>query len=63
MLTEREIEVIKLRKKGLKQSEISKKLKLSQPAISGFERNANKKIKDVFEILKIIKKIGVKIEK
>jgi len=62
MLTEREIQILKLRKKGLKQNEIAKKLNLTQPAVSGFERNANRKIKDVFETLKILKKMGVKIE-
>ena len=63
MLTEREIQILKLRKEGIKQNEIARKLKLSQPAISGFERNASRKIKDACDILDIIKRIGVKIEK
>jgi len=62
MLTKREIEIIKLRKKGLKQKEIAKKLSLSQPAISKFENNVKKKIKDSLDMIKIIKKLGVKIE-
>ena len=61
MLTEREIEILKLRKK-LKQKEIAVKLKLSQPAISKFEKNAKRKIKEALETIEIIKKIGVKIE-
>jgi len=36
MLTEKEIEVIKLKKKGLTQLEIAKKLKISQPSVSSF---------------------------
>jgi transcriptional regulator len=61
MLTKREIEILKLRKK-LKQKEIAKKLKLSQPAVSKFENNAKRKIKDALETIKFSKKIGVKIE-
>jgi len=59
MLTKREIEVLKLRKKGLKQKQIAKKLKLSQPAVSKFENNAKRKIKDAQEIIKLTKELGV----
>ena len=62
MLTKREIQILELRKKGLKQEDIAKRLNLSQPAVSNFEKNANKKIKETLETLKIIKKMGVKIE-
>ncbi len=62
MLTKREIEIITLRKKGLTQKEIAKKLKLSQPAISKFENNVKKKISDCLETIKILKKSGVKID-
>jgi Tfx family DNA-binding protein len=62
MLTKREIEIIKLRKKGLKQKEIAKKLGLSQPAISKFENNVKRKIKDSLDTIKIVKKLGVRIE-
>lgn len=63
MLTEREVQILKLRSKGVKQEEIAKKLKLSQPAISNFERNANRKIKDAYDVINIIKNLGVKIER
>ncbi len=63
MLTKREIEVLELRKKGLKQNEIAKKLKISQPAVSLFERNILRKIKDSIQVFKIIKEIGVKYNK
>jgi transcriptional regulator len=62
MLTEKEIEVLKLKKEGFTQTEISKKLKISQPAVSNFYNNALKKIKDAEEILKLKKELGVKDE-
>ena len=62
MLTEKEIEVLKLKEKGLTQLEIAKKLKISQPAISSFYNNAIKKIKDAEEVLKLKKELGVKDE-
>jgi transcriptional regulator len=57
MLTEKEIEVLKLRKKGLTQIEISKKLKITQPAVSKFCNNVIKKIKQAEEIIEIKKEI------
>ena len=62
MLTKREIEILKLRKTGLKQAEIAKRLRMSQPAISKFENNVKKKIKEANEIIKISKELRVKIE-
>ena len=61
MLTKKEIEVLKLRKKGLKQIEIAKKLKISQPAVSFFERSISKKIKNSIKILNLVKKFDVDI--
>ncbi|MBN2459522.1 helix-turn-helix domain-containing protein, partial [Candidatus Woesearchaeota archaeon] len=40
MLTEKEIEVLELRAKKLTQIEVSKKLGISQAAVSHFEKNA-----------------------
>ena len=62
MLTNREIEILKLRKSRLKQKEIAKKLNLSQPAVSKFENNAKRKLKDALETIKIAKELGVKNE-
>ena len=59
MLTQKEIEVLKLKKKGFTQIEIAKKLKISQPAVSSFYNNALKKIKDAEEVLKIKKELGI----
>lgn len=62
MLTEKEIEVLKLRKRGLKQSEIAKRLSISQPAVSSFESGINRKLRDSIETLKLIKELGLDIE-
>jgi len=62
MLTEKEIEVLKLKEKGLMQLEIAKKLKISQPAVSSFYNNALKKIRDAEQVLKLKKELGVKNE-
>ena len=63
MLTEKEVGVLGLVKKGLKQVEISKKLNISQPAVSGLYNNALKQIKDSKEVLKIAKELEVNNEK
>lgn len=56
MITEREREVLELAKKYT-QREISKKLKISQPAISKLYNNALRKVKDAEEVLKLAKKL------
>ena len=63
MLTEREIEVLKLRKKGLKQTEIAKRLKISQPAVSAFENSISRKINSSIEILDLLKEMDVDLMK
>ncbi len=63
MLTPKEIKVLKLKKKNFTQLKIAKKLKISQPAVSKFYKNAIGKIKDAEEVLKLKKEIGVKDEK
>ncbi len=60
MLTEKEIAVLKLKKRGLLQIEIAKQLKISQPAVSSFYNNALKKIKDAEEVLRIKKEVDKK---
>ena len=62
MLTKKEIEILKLKKKGLTQVEISKILKISQPAVSGFYNNALKKIKEAKKALELAKKLKIKIQ-
>jgi len=63
MLTEKEIEVLKLKKGGLNQLEIARKLKISQPAVSNFYNNALWKLKDAEETLKLKKELKIKDEK
>jgi Tfx family DNA-binding protein len=60
MLTEKEIKVLELKKKGLMQTDIAKKLKISQPAVSNFYKKALGKIKQAEEIMKIKKQLGIK---
>jgi len=60
MLTQKEIEVLKLKKKGLTQLKIAEKLNISQPSVSSFYNNALKKINDAEEILKLKKELGLK---
>lgn len=57
MLTEKEVNVLKLKKQGLTQTEIAKKLKITQPAVSSFYNNALKKIKDAEETLNVKKEL------
>ena len=60
MLTEKEIQVLKLKKKGFKQKEIAKKLKISQPAVSKFYNNAIWKLNDAEDVLKLRKEMKIK---
>lgn len=57
MLTEKEKKVLSLQKEGFNQSEIAKKLKISQPAVSKFYNNALWKIRDAEEIIKLKKEM------
>jgi len=59
MLTKREIEVLQLVKEGLTQIEISKKLKISQPAVSSLYTNALRKIRESKEVLRIAEELGL----
>ena len=57
MLTEKEIQVLELRAQGLIQTEVSKKLGISQAAVSHFENNAHKKIRAAKKTMHIAKKL------
>jgi transcriptional regulator len=59
LITEKEVEVLKLKKKGFTQQEIAKKLKISQPAVSNFYKKAIKKIHEAELILKLKKELGI----
>lgn len=62
MLTKKEKRVLELRKKGFKQNEIASRLKISQPAVSAFERNALRKIRDAKKVMDFVKDWGVDYE-
>ena len=50
-LTEREIAVLLLRQEGLTQAVVARKLKVSQAAVSDFELNAYRKLRDAKAML------------
>ena len=62
MITRREIQVLELRKKGLRQNEIAARLKISQPAVSGFLSNALRKIRDSKKTMKLVEELGIEYE-
>jgi transcriptional regulator len=59
MLTEKEIQILELRAKKLTQVDVSKKLDISQAAVSHFEKNALRKIKESEATIIIAKKLGL----
>ena len=59
MLTEKEIEVLKLRKKGLTQADIAAKLDISQPAVSSFEKSIARKIRNSLDVIELLKEMGI----
>ena len=60
MLTEKEIEVLRLRKAGLMQVEVAKKLGISQAAVSSFEKNALRKIDVAYADTRIADKFSLR---
>ena len=62
MLTRREQEVSRLRQQGFTQTQVAKRLKITQAAVSSFETNAKRKIADAKETLEAAKKLGLKPE-
>lgn len=62
MLTKKEKQILELYNKGLKQSEIASKLKISQPAVSSFINNALRKIRNAKQTMEFVKKMGIKYE-
>ena len=62
MLTEKERQILELRKKGFKQVEIASKLRISQPAVSSFESNSLRKIRNAKKVMDFVKKLGIEYE-
>lgn len=59
LLTEKEITVLQMRNKGLTQVEVATRLGISQAAVSGFEKNAKRKLQDAQETLLRAKELGL----
>jgi transcriptional regulator len=62
VITEKELKVLQLRKTGMTQVEVAKKLGISQAAISSFENSGLRKLEDAEEILKLAKELGIKTQ-
>ena len=62
ILTKRETEVLKLKKRGFRQKNIATKLHISQPGVSGLYTNALKKIKEAKETVDFAKELKIEIE-
>ncbi len=62
MFTKREIEIIKLRKKGLTQIEIAKKLKIKQPSVCIFLNKIKRKLREFNRGKKIIQNLKIKYD-
>lgn len=59
MFTEKELQVLLLRKQGLLQRQIAKKLGITQAAVSRFEAVAKAKIGDAQADLALLKRLGL----
>ena len=62
MLTEKELQVLVLRQEGMLQTDIAKRLKITQGAVSRFEANARQKILDAKKELARLERLGIKID-
>ena len=62
MLTKKEKQILELRKGGLRQEQVASKLKISQPAVSAFENNALRKIREAKSILEFVKELKIEYE-
>jgi predicted transcriptional regulator len=59
VLTEKELQVLVLRKDGVKQTEIAKRMGITQGAVSRFEANARAKIQVAQQQLDLLRKLGI----
>jgi transcriptional regulator len=60
LITDKELKVLQLRKTGLTQVEVAKKLGISQAAISSFEKSGLRKLEDAEEVLRLAKELRIK---
>lgn len=59
MLTDKEFQILMLRKEGLLQKEIADRLKITQGAVSRFEANARDKIRDALTDLQLLERLSI----
>ena len=59
LLTEKEKKVMELRAQGLDQYEIARRMKITQAAVSQFQTNAYRKIKEAVNLIEFAKKNGI----
>lgn len=59
MFTDREMQVLRLRQQGLTQQEVAARLKVTQAAVSGFERSAKRKLADAEQTIKTAEDLDV----
>jgi len=62
LFTVKEIEVIKLRKLHLTQTQVAEKLGISQAAVCVFERKTKQKLAEAIQVLEIAKKLHIEVE-
>ena len=63
MLTNREIEILELKKKGFSQKKISEKLNISPASVSDFVSNVKRKLADSMNNLETVKKMKIQYDK
>ncbi len=63
MLTERELEILILRRDGHSQKTISEQLNISQAAVSQFEKSAKEKLLDAEKTKELLEKEGIIVKK
>ena len=61
MLTERELDVLLRRARGESQTDIAQALKITQGAVSQFEKNAQRKLADAAHIIEVLSTKGVQV--
>lgn len=60
MLTSKEKQILEMQGKGLTQTEIAARLKISQPAVSSFKVNAIRKINEAKDTMDFVRKLKIR---
>lgn len=62
LITKKELDVLKLRQKGMKQTDVAKKLGITQAAVSKFESNALSKIIRAKKLVELADEMGLEVQ-